>query len=246
MLTFSGETRVVTLCGDMDDDAQLRAAVEWFLVDHQDVGFLGFDLEWPIGNRHVKVALVQFCDGTRCLLVRTHRVKALPEIFWKLVISARLVGVNIKADLDRLWGAFQPIARQPSAVDLSALAKTNGLYAQGMVSLQTLVETYLLKRMAKKINHQLWASTELSQEHTSYAATDAYASYAVRLVLYCCLSLCFALFVYSRVTVCVAPFVRVGYFFNCGFNPEPAKRSVILLSVSSRPLFMSMFIHRAG
>lgn len=108
-LAFLGEVR----CVDTDFDA----AVAWLLGALQhDVVPLGFDLEYTVFyTKHVppgRVALLQFCTGPRCLLLRVHNLTTLPQCVVQLLIAPNLlkVGVNINNDLTKLCTDFPQLA----------------------------------------------------------------------------------------------------------------------------------------
>jgi hypothetical protein len=174
---FEGAIKVCTAeCTEAD--------LGWLTNDGQFT-VLGFDLEWvPSLQRGVSpspVALIQLCSGERCLLVRTHQSKILSPALCALLMSAKLVGVNIKSDLAKLVKDFPKdldVKRLAAkAIDVAVLVRK--LLPNHSKSLKEIVFSFTGKTLVKPsagdaVNyHQHWQALVLRPDLEQYAAADA-------------------------------------------------------------------------
>jgi hypothetical protein len=113
---FGGETKVV--CASEVSVKDGEALTQWLfnLTDSQDLEdevVVGFDMEWVpsqvAGVSPGPVALVQMCYGTRCLLVRLHRVSELPRWLINTLLHSKitLAGVGVTNDRTKLFKDYE-------------------------------------------------------------------------------------------------------------------------------------------
>jgi hypothetical protein len=183
---FEGAIKICT--------AECTEADLGWLTNDGEFTVLGFDLEWvPSLQRGVSpspVALIQLCAGERCLLVRTHQSKILSPALCALLMSATLVGVNIKSDLTKLVKDFPNLDVKrlaAKAIDVAVVVRKS--LPNHSKSLKEIVLSVTGKTLVKPsagdaVNyHQHWGDLVLRSDLVQYAAADAASGLEVYNVL---------------------------------------------------------------
>ncbi|KAL1928906.1 hypothetical protein VTP01DRAFT_1965 [Rhizomucor pusillus] len=156
----------------------------------------GLDLEWRPqfrkGEKENKTALIQICNKDTILLLQVSRMFRLPTELISFLECPKIykAGVNISGDGNKLQRDFGIATK--GLLELSAMAELSNapvLQRTHRRSLSALTAMFLEKCMAKgKVRMSNWAAATLKPKQKLYAATDAYASYALATKLYKMLS----------------------------------------------------------
>lgn len=183
---FKGETKLVS-CPAAAAAAELKAGLVW-LRPADGKAVLGFDLEWPVtyskGSQQ-RVALMQLCHlpSQKCLLIRLHETRRLPDELVDALTKSTLVGLNIGADIKKLLTDFpgQLKADQMNIVDVGREANSRFLIGTKKWSLAALCAEVLKQQLNKGLveDHKGWAERALGANQIRYAANDAAAGVAI-------------------------------------------------------------------
>ncbi|RRT86111.1 hypothetical protein B296_00000736 [Ensete ventricosum] len=142
---------------------------------------VGLDVEWlSHDDRNAKVALLQLCSGTHCLIVQLHHLDYIPTELLHFLADPTVdfVGVGITNDAHKLredygWGVGNAVELAPLA------AKKKGPFGgQGLADLSRAVVGITIDKPSRSACVD-WTLKHLSHDHIVYAATDAYVSYLI-------------------------------------------------------------------
>lgn len=161
--TFAGE---IVLIQSKDE---LEAVTE--MLEQADV--IGFDTEtrpsFKKGEFH-EVALLQFSIPGKALLIQLQKT-GLPESIANILSNPNIIkaGVAIRDDIK----ALQKLRRfNPHGfVDLSVLARENGIGVESVKKLTALLLGFRISKTAQTSN---WETFTLTEKQIEYAATDAW------------------------------------------------------------------------
>lgn len=161
--TFAGE---IILIQSKDE---LEAVTE--MLEQADV--IGFDTEtrpsFKKGEFH-EVALLQFSIPGKALLIQLQKT-GLPESIANILSNPNIIkaGVAIRDDIK----ALQKLRRfNPHGfVDLSVLARENGIGVESVKKLTALLLGFRISKTAQTSN---WETFTLTEKQIEYAATDAW------------------------------------------------------------------------
>ncbi|XP_058077610.1 3'-5' exonuclease-like [Magnolia sinica] len=146
---------------------------------------VGLDVEWrPTFQRNVtsKVALLQLCVGSRCLIFQLIHANRIPRSLRDFLAdgSFGFVGVGIKNDVEKLEDDYDLTVG--CAVDLRSMAATkfhsNELRSAGLTNLASyILDLDVVK--PSQITLSNWESSWLTINQVKYACVDAYLSFEI-------------------------------------------------------------------
>ncbi|KAF6145810.1 hypothetical protein GIB67_028805 [Kingdonia uniflora] len=156
---------------------------------NMDRYILGFDIEWKPtfkrGETSRKAAVMQICGNTGHCYVMHIIHSGIPPILQSLLENPAYVkvGVCIANDAVKVMKDYGVCVKPLE--DLSGLANQNLPGTPKKWSLASLTEALTCKELEKpnKIRLGNWEASELSREKLKYAATDAFASWHLYMVL---------------------------------------------------------------
>ncbi|KAI3882768.1 hypothetical protein MKX03_015978 [Papaver bracteatum] len=143
---------------------------------------IGLDIEWNSASPTSKVATLQLCHGTRCIIIQLLHLDFIPNSLRDLLSdrSITFVGVGISQDIARLDRDYG--LKCWSVNELGPLAdrvyRTQQFSDAGLVSL---MQQVVGGRMEKSefVARSNWGVNILNTEQITYATIDAYASFAI-------------------------------------------------------------------
>lgn len=163
-------------------------AQEW--LNRQKGTVFGLDAEWrpsfKKGTEH-KVALLQICGESECLIVQMLYLDVIPRGLVNFLKdpAIKFPGVGIQGDavkLKRDWGL-----ECNGTVDLTSLAATilgrPELKFTGLKALAKVVMDYDMAK-PKRVTMSNWAKPVLDKVQVEYASLDAWVSYAIHQKLF--------------------------------------------------------------
>nr|XP_043611094.1 Werner Syndrome-like exonuclease [Erigeron canadensis] len=188
-MTFKGHIVYSRTFSEVEKAAnELLKFVETKIKD-EGRAVIGFDIEWrPLfkkGATQSRVAVLQMCaDATRCYVMHIFH-SGFPENLKSLLGDPRSlkVGVGIAGDARKVFNDHN--VSVDALADLSRLANLK-LGGQPMMwSMSALTEKLACKQVPKpsKIRLGNWEANPLSSEQLKYAATDAFVSWHLFVVL---------------------------------------------------------------
>lgn len=156
---------------------------EW--VSAQNGNLFGLDVEWRPNRargENNKVALLQLCNDSECLIIQMLFLNQKPEALHKLLSdpSKNLAGVGVLGDGKRLLHDYGLECQ--GSIELTTLAverlKRGELKNVGLKVLTHEV-LGLIMHKPKKVTLSNWAKVDLDPAQIRYACMDAWASFAV-------------------------------------------------------------------
>jgi ribonuclease D len=116
------------------------------------------------------VALLQFAFADKAYLIQIHKTGVTEELA-KLLADEKIIkaGVAIRDDIKALqkFRRFNP----GGFVDLSIMARENGLEVESVKKLTALLLGFRISKTAQTSN---WEAATLTEKQIEYAATDAW------------------------------------------------------------------------
>jgi len=178
--TFQGEILTVDLA-TINGQTEEFPGQEWLDQHFRDKLPFGFDLEWQpdrTKDSDNPIALMQFADESKALLLRTHVTRDwLPSSVVRVLKTDACLKVSVGWDGPDQHKFQNTFNFQPVGIyDLGDLAQKKGV--QCSFGLKSLSQHFGL-RMKKAHGRSNWAAPELLQEQIQYAADDAYFTYVL-------------------------------------------------------------------
>jgi ribonuclease D len=145
---------------------------------------VGLDCEWKPNYRSwttSKVAILQLCAGTRCLILQLFYVDRIPTAVRALLADpdVRLVGIGVGEDTAKLAADYGLACAAP--VDLEGRCNDHlGRYGGGRrLGLKGFAREVLGLVMEKPrhVTMSNWEKHDLDEAQIQYACIDAYVSY---------------------------------------------------------------------
>lgn len=168
--------RVVYLVTAEDTDDVLTRTLRPMRTANETVGL---DLEWNVGVRQGKTALVQLCTADTIYVIQIACMQDVPRSVRRILEdnSIRKVGVAVQNDAHKLYRDFQ--ITTGGLVELSSLAKALDISRwpkrRHLISLRNLTEQYLERELRKdKVRVSSWTTVPLAPQQLEYAAADVY------------------------------------------------------------------------
>ncbi|MFP6900069.1 MAG: 3'-5' exonuclease [Opitutales bacterium] len=172
LVRFSGKTQVI------HDTTDLRMAAEKL----RSTEVLGFDIECKPTFRKGEsnpAALLQLATGEEAFLIQLHSIQDLGPIGELLEdTSIAKTGVALRDDIRKL--AERHPFQAGNFVELGLWATKLGIITTGLRSLTAI---FLKQRVSKGAQLSNWERSKLSRSQISYAATDAWISRKLHLVM---------------------------------------------------------------
>ncbi|KAI3836532.1 hypothetical protein MKX03_031398 [Papaver bracteatum] len=152
------------------------------LWEFRSESLIGLDIEWDSASPTSKVATLQLCHGSRCIIIQLLSLNSIPRSLRRLLSdqSITFVGVGITEDiakLDRDYGL-----KCWSGTELGSLAdEVSGTKQFLRAGLKSLMHQIVGLRMEKPahVTRSNWGLKTLNTEQIKYGTIDAYASYAI-------------------------------------------------------------------
>ena len=139
--------------------------------------YVGLDTEFKMPER--KLCLVQISTQTKCLLIRTHKMRKVPESLAKFLLDEKVMKAQVGIFQDKrvLFDAFKVCSR--GFVELSYIAKKVHRFSSGEPGLKELALKFLSLNLSKEENLYMadWEGKNLSPDQRHYAACDAYVAF---------------------------------------------------------------------
>ncbi|KAL5229273.1 hypothetical protein ABZP36_017538 [Zizania latifolia] len=144
---------------------------------------VGLDCEWKpnyVSWKTSKVAILQLCAGTRCLILQLLHATRVPASVKDLLADpgVRFVGVGVGQDMAKLEGDYGLTCAAP--VDLEGICKRHlGLLGGRSLGLKGFAREMLGLAMEKprRVTMSNWEKRVLDAAQIDYACIDAYVSY---------------------------------------------------------------------
>ena len=172
LVRFPGKTRVIEDANDLDSAARTLRNTE----------VLGFDIECKPTFRKGEnnpAALLQLATGQEAFLIQLHSIEELGPIGELLEdTSIAKTGVALRDDIRKL--AEKHPFQAGNFVELGVWATKLGIITTGLRSLTAI---FLKQRISKGAQLSNWERSKLSRSQISYAATDAWISRELHLVM---------------------------------------------------------------
>ncbi|RZC61810.1 hypothetical protein C5167_023558 [Papaver somniferum] len=152
---------------------------------------LGLDIEWSRKSRdgysRNKVAVVQLCFSTRCLIFHISRCDEIPESLADFLSNEKFifVGAGIDGDAHKLWvdyGLYVGRTEEVGTLAAFKLTKTfgdyrnSGLYNAGLKNLAKDVLRLEIPK-PRQIQTSNWNVSFLTEQQIEYACLDALVSF---------------------------------------------------------------------
>lgn len=142
---------------------------------------VGLDLEWEIGLRVSRTAVMQLATATDIFVIQLSKMATLPSCLVEMLQDPRIhkVGVAIQQDLCKLQRDFgvQSVGGIELSRVASALDPERWQRRRTLISLRELCMTYLERDLDKRSARiSAWSRVPLTQTQLVYAASDAYVS----------------------------------------------------------------------
>ncbi|KAI3917933.1 hypothetical protein MKW98_000167 [Papaver atlanticum] len=152
---------------------------------------VGLDIEWSRKSRENfsrnKVAVLQLCLSTRCLIFQISRCDEIPESLADFLSNESFifVGAGIDGDAHKLWvdyGLYVGITEEVGSLAAYKLTKTIGEYRESgfyKAGLKNLAKDVLSLDLPKerKIQTSNWNVSFLTEQQIEYACLDAFVSF---------------------------------------------------------------------
>jgi hypothetical protein len=144
---------------------------------------VGLDAAWPVtlkGMRSQKIAALQVTTEHSTVVYHLSAIRTVPQLLQSVLEDPAVlkVGVGVRFDLAKLERDFG--VRGVGGMDLAVVSRQKFITTTGQSSLATLCRLVLGRTLSKPKHLRLSAwDRPLRCEQVSYAAMDAYASYAV-------------------------------------------------------------------
>ena len=172
LVRFSGKTRVINDADDLGSAAKTLRKSQ----------VLGFDIEckptFRKGENH-PAALLQLATGEEAFLIQLHSINDLGPIGELLEdTSIAKTGVALRDDIRKL--AEKHPFQAGNFVELGLWANKLGIITTGLRSLTAI---FLKQRISKGAQLSNWERPKLAPAQLSYAATDAWISRELHLVM---------------------------------------------------------------
>ncbi|CAI9774270.1 unnamed protein product [Fraxinus pennsylvanica] len=192
-MNHSSVTHLVEFCGNtIETTVTHKASVadDWVRnIRSKSNGpkiIFGFDCKYnphPIESMSNKVALIQLCVETKCLILQLSYMYNIPQSIWNLLSDSNntFVGVQIEETAKKLRNEYGISFCR--SLDLRSLVKTwFPISYKGRPSLKALaygVAGLGMRRNSKKIWSSDWEFRVLDEDMVQCACVDAYASYRI-------------------------------------------------------------------
>ncbi|XP_043725508.1 Werner Syndrome-like exonuclease [Telopea speciosissima] len=144
---------------------------------------IGLDLEWNSNSADPKVAILQLCVGTRCLIIQLRYLNVVPASLKNLISdpAVSFVGVGVTEDVAKLLKDYGIECK--NAIELGPLAarvygKTTEYAKKGLADLALEVVGFHMEKHPN-VSCSNWDNETLTNEQIKYATIDAYASYLI-------------------------------------------------------------------
>ncbi|XP_002983197.2 Werner syndrome ATP-dependent helicase homolog [Selaginella moellendorffii] len=157
----------------------------WVL--RQEGSVFGVDLEWKpnrVMGEENKVALIQICGETECLIVQMCYIDQIPDALVEFLKNssskAMFGGVGVKNDAEKLERDHGLVCK--GTVELGVLATeklgNQRLRNQGLKKMASIVIGLGMDK-PKRVTMSNWENLHLSDAQVNYACVDAWVSYAI-------------------------------------------------------------------
>ena len=177
----------------------------WLVEGAKAPHYVGFDLEWRVTysgmdtNESRRTALIQLALGGKCLLLRVHKTRVLPQALLEFLCSpdTTLLGRNILNDIKKMYKDFDlTVAKQPAPnfLDLGPVANRVLMTGKKIWKLSDLCSEILKKNLNKecihkdfrgvqRADHSVWADEDIPTSHLRYAIYDAAVAPRIHMIL---------------------------------------------------------------
>ncbi|KAL8133533.1 3'-5' exonuclease-like [Apium graveolens] len=150
---------------------------------------IGFDVEWRPNfqrNQDNRIATIQLCTGTNCLIYHIIHADTIPQSLVNFLNNTdyTFVGVGIGTDVEKLLDDYG--IGVGKFVDLRAVAASVcGIRELKNAGLKELTRVVLEKEISKpkSVTMSRWDNSWLTSAQVMYACVDAYVAYEIARVL---------------------------------------------------------------
>ncbi|KAI3842327.1 hypothetical protein MKW98_026117 [Papaver atlanticum] len=172
------------------------SVIDSVLKEFRSESLIGLDIEWNSASHNNKVATLQLCHGTRCIIIQLLRLDFIPS--------------SLRTKLDRDYGL-----KCWSVKELGPLAdrvyRTQQFHGAGLSSLMHQIVGVRVEQ-PEHVKRSNWGVNILNTEQIKYATIDAYA--LSQLQTSCCLDIFSWLWVLDGSVVCVGVAILCDFVFK--------------------------------
>ncbi|XP_073104825.1 LOW QUALITY PROTEIN: uncharacterized protein [Elaeis guineensis] len=180
LVTIAGVTLTVTVT---DMASIIEDRIRFMGYSETEKIVVGLDVEWNSSDPNNKVAILQLCSGTSCLIIQLPRLDYIPQLLKDFLADRNVtfVGVGISGDALKLRRDHGLACE--NAMEIGALAATvkrdPRLARAGLVGLAREVLGLEVNKFPDVGRYSDWSATPLGYDQMVYAATDAFVSYLI-------------------------------------------------------------------
>ncbi|KAL5699576.1 exodeoxyribonuclease I [Ranunculus cassubicifolius] len=137
---------------------------------------VGLGVQWNPSSRSNRVATLQLCVGSRCLIFQICRANGIPRVLRNFLSDGRatFVGVRNYSDAELLYRDYKLEVKH--VLELGSVAGCRGF---SMERLASLVLEFDGVRKSESVGRSEWDQRELDDDQVEYACVDAFISFEI-------------------------------------------------------------------
>ncbi|KAI3865557.1 hypothetical protein MKW98_000008 [Papaver atlanticum] len=183
VIQFNGEVTIVTTLANSSE------SIDTVLDDFRSKRILGLDIKWNSESTNNKVATLQLCHGSRCIIIQLLHLDSIPDSLRNLLSdrSIKFFGVDIAQSIAKLEHDHGLKCWFGHELDSATAVYATYQYYGGAAGLGPSTHQTVglsIEELESVIYHWDWSANILTNEQIKVAAIDAYASFAIGKMLF--------------------------------------------------------------